>query len=279
MRFPRPVLICGIGDTRRGGGLPDGLDARLSRMDRFARAGFLAGARALAEAGREPCPAKDPRAGAVFGSSLGCADAITEHALLVSAATGLGDLRPSVFATTVHNTVIAELSSAYGLAGPAEMLVTGPTAGLEALLVAARVLDAGRADLVVAGAAEGVRPELEEAAGGSLSGGGAALVLQREDSGRARGRILGGALFFEPGDEDVPQWLRDELSLARLRDELSLVGPGLDAVPLTSASASLSLPGLYGVIDALSRRGPTAVYVRDPAGPVAVVVVEPIIQG
>ncbi|MBL8113170.1 MAG: hypothetical protein JNK60_09815 [Acidobacteria bacterium] len=270
MRFPGAVLICGIGDTRRGGGLPGGLDARLSRMDRFARAGFLAGARALAEAGREPCPAKDPRSGAVFGSSLGCADAITEHALLVAAATGLGDLRPSVFATTVHNTVIAELSSAYGLAGPAEMLVTGPTAGLEALLLAARILEAGRADLVVTGAAEGVRLELEAAAGGSLIGGGAAFVLQREDSGRARGRILGGALFFEPDDGAVA---------SRLRDELSLLGPGLDAVPLAPASPSLALAGVYGVIDALSRPGPSAVFVRDPAGPVAVLVVEPIISG
>ncbi len=270
MRLSSPALICGIGDTRREGGLPRGLDVRLSRMDRFARAGFLAGARALAEAGREPCPAKDPRAGAVFGSSLGCADAITEHALLVSAATGLGDLRPGVFATTVHNTVIAELSSAYGLAGPAEMLVTGPTAGLAALLVAARVLDAGRADLVVAGVAEGVRGELEEAAGGPLIGGGAAFVLQREHSGKALGRILGGALFFETRDEDV---------VTRLRDELSLARPGFDALPLVSASPFLALAGPFGVIDALSRPGRAAVFVRDPAGPVAVVVVEPIIQG
>jgi hypothetical protein len=191
-------------------------------MDRFCAR--FSRAPGLAEAGASLAPRRISRAGAVFGSSLGCADAITEHALLVAAATGLGDLRPGVFATTVHNTVIAELSSAYGLAGPAEMLVTGPTAGLEALLVAARILEAGRAELVVAGAAEGVRPELEEAAGGSLTGGGAALVLRREDSGKTLGRFSGGALFLRDP--------RRGRRAAAARRALSLARPGrLDALP------------------------------------------------
>lgn len=190
---------------------------RLRRMDRFGRAGYLAGMRAFTAAGLARQERPDARSGVVAGTRHGCRSAITEHAARLAAAARLEDLAPSVFAATVHDTVNGELSIALGLGGVSETVVSGRTAGLEALLLGARRVAAGDADRVLVVAAEGVDDAMraaweeeklafgERAEGVELVETGAAVLLEAEETssnGEERSperiRFLEGCLFFEP---------------------------------------------------------------------------------
>ena len=93
----------------------------------------------------------------------GCRPAITEHAARLAAAARVEDLAPSVFAATVHNSVNGELAMALGLGGVSEAIVSGRTAGLEALILGARRVASSDADRVLVVAAEGVDDAMREA--------------------------------------------------------------------------------------------------------------------
>ena len=186
---------------------------RLRRMDRFGRAGYLAGLRAFAAAGlaREERPHSGY--GVIVGTRHGCRSAITEHAARLAAARRVEDLAPAVFAATVHNTVSGELAIALGLGGVSEAIVSGRTAGLEALILGARRIAGGDADRVLVVAAEGIDDAMraaweeeklafgERAAGVELVETGAAVVLEAEEissNERSPVRYVSGTLFFQP---------------------------------------------------------------------------------
>jgi 3-oxoacyl-[acyl-carrier-protein] synthase II len=123
-----------------------------------------------------------------------------------------------VFAATVHNTVNGELAIALGLGGVSETIVSGRTAGLEALILAARRAAAGDADRVLVVAAEGVDDAMREAweeeklafgktaAGVELVESAAAVLLEAEREEKEKKdeekmsavRFLQGCLFLEP---------------------------------------------------------------------------------
>jgi hypothetical protein len=224
---------------------------RLRRMDRFGRAGYLAGTRAFAAACLARAARPDSRCGVIVGTRHGCRSAITEHAARLAAAARVEDLAPSVFAATVHNTVNGELAIALGLGGVSETIVSGRTAGLEALILGARRVAKGDADRVLVVAAEGIddtmRAAWEEersALGPSASGvelveTGAAVLLEAEETssngqekGRERVRFLEGCLFFEPDARRAAtrffEWLRKAEVRAggdARRAAVSLCGP------------------------------------------------------
>ena len=276
------VVVTGAGWVENGG--PDtaapGLDpARLRRMDRFGRSGFLAGGLALLDSGFRRPEAPDPRSGVIFGTAFGCRDSITQHAELLSAAARVEDLAPAVFAETVHNTVNGELAIAWGLGGLSETLVSGRTAGLEAVLVAARKIQEGAADRIVAGAAEGLNDAMREAwteekktfgprgRDVELVETGAALVLergdQREDRSseeRARARVISGTMFFEPEPRSALARLRDWAKDALFeegKDEIFLASPDLEG--LADSAAMPALICLEGKKERLGASGPWAV--------------------
>jgi len=187
----RAVLAFAATVEGGGGALRDALvDAnRLRRMDRFGRSGVLAGARALSAAGVQaavPGAAPDPRFGVVVGTAFGCRDAMAQHERLLAAAARVEDLAPSVFAATVHNTVAGELAIGWGLGGPAETLVSGRTAGLEALVLAASRIAKGDADRILVVAAEGIDDAMREAflrenPGSQLVESSTAVLLEAEE--------------------------------------------------------------------------------------------------
>ncbi len=202
----RRVVLSAAATVEGGGGAvrDEHVDAnRLRRMDRFGRSGVLAGSRALAGAGARaatPGAAPDPRFGVIVGSALGCRDAITQHARLLAAATRVEDLAPSVFAATVHSTAAGELAIAFGLGGPAETLVSGRTAGLEALALAASRVAKGDADRILVVAAEGIdgttRAAWErENPGVTLVESAAAVLVEAEEEDSSSKREPGTALF------------------------------------------------------------------------------------
>ena len=210
----RNVVLTAAAVLEEGGGIArDGLvDAnRLRRMDRFGRSGVLAGARALSAAGlaaASPGAAPDPRSGIVVGTAFGCRDAMTRHERLLASAARIEDLAPSVFAATVHNTAGGELAILYALGGPAETLVSGRTAGLEALALAASRVAKGDADRILVVAAEGIDEEMRrafarESPGTMLAESAAAVLIEgiEEDeillSKRGRPIFVGASLTFE----------------------------------------------------------------------------------
>ncbi len=213
----RHVFLAGAAHRTGGeGDAPEDAN-RLRRMDRFGRAGYLAGTRAFAAAGlaREERP--HPRCGVIVGTRHGCRSAITEHAARLEAATRVEDLAPSVFAATVHNTVNGELAIALGLGGVSEAIVSGRTAGLEALILGAHRVAAGDADRILVVAAEGIDDAMRDAweeeklalgaraAGVDLVETAAAVLLEAEgissngdEKSGERIRFLESCLFFEP---------------------------------------------------------------------------------
>ena len=137
-----------------------------------------------------------------------------------------------MFAATVHNSVNGELAMALGLGGVSEAIVSGRTAGLEALILGARRVAAGDADRVLVVAAEGVDDAMREAweeersalgpraAGVELVETGAAVLLEAEEissngeeKSRERVRFLDGCLFFEPDARRAAarffEWVKD----------------------------------------------------------------------
>ena len=209
----RPVLLVSAALAAEGenGAREDA--NRLRRMDRFGRTGFLAGTRAFAASGASRPADPDARGGVIVGTRYGCRPAITEHAARLAAAARVEDLAPSVFAATVHNSVNGELAMALGLGGVSEAIVSGRTAGLEALILGARRVASSDADRMLIVAAEGVDDAMREAwaeersalgpraAGVELVETGASVLLEaREISSKPeeRTRFREGCLFFEP---------------------------------------------------------------------------------
>ena len=202
---------------------------RLRRMDRFGRSGVLAGARVLAEAGVAPAAAgaaPDARFGVIVGTACGCRDAITQHERLLAAAARVEDLAPSVFVATVHNAVCGELAILFGLGGPAETLVSGRTAGLEALVLAASRVARGDADRILVVAAEGIDETMRAAfrrenPGATLVESSAAVLVEAEEeeislSKKERVLFVGAGLTFGVGVPTEPFEERREDSLGKV---------------------------------------------------------------
>jgi 3-oxoacyl-[acyl-carrier-protein] synthase II len=276
-------------------GAPAGVDtARLRRMDRFGRAGFVAGSLALARSGFVRTQDVRADAGAVFGSAFGCRDSVVQHAALLRAVSRVEDLSPAVFAQTVHNSVTGELAIEWRLGGVSETLLSGPCAGLEAILLAARRIQAGAANLIVAGGAEGlntVQTAAWEEKGVPLREAAAALVLERADSLGAReplARVLGGTSFFEKdataAAARLSGWVEEALGEAG-PDLVLLASPDREGfagrLPWASVAPREESLGASGPLAAAQTlltglRRLVLVVVRNPYGPVAACAFGPI---
>ena len=262
---------------------------RLRRMDRFGRSGFLAGGLALASAGQGVRTPPDPKLGVVFGTAHGCRDSLIDFTLEIAAATSVEGLSPALFAETVHNTVNGELAIAWGLGGPSETLVSGKTGGADALVRAARLLLAGRAEAVVAGGAEGVHPRMrawEDGSGGPmipLREAGAALLLDLPSTPAAGDILLGPSAWFREPDPSratvrVGSWIARVfgstqpplLVAATVEADATLAGPSV--IRLSREIGELAgAAGAVGAVLAVRelRAGKAyaaAVVARDPDG-------------
>ncbi|KAA0252342.1 MAG: hypothetical protein EDX89_18895 [Acidobacteria bacterium] len=282
--------------------LPAPFRSPVRRMDRYARTAYLAGCRAAIAGGLAPAPVPDPDTGVLLGTALGCRDSITTHAGLVRGAATADDLRPAVFAQTVHNTPCGELAIAWGLGGVSETLLSGRTAGLEAILTAAWKIEAGTARRLLAGGAEGVTDELRalwterdapgtglfgsppvEVAGILLLGDGAAAA-----EGRPLARVAGGGTFRQTASPEAAARL-SELALSALGggpDLLVLASPDPEGALARAVSARrtrdlasevgemLGAGGAVGVVLAVEeieagKAGTAAVVTRDASGATA----------
>jgi 3-oxoacyl-[acyl-carrier-protein] synthase II len=127
-------------------------DAR--RMDHFIHFGLAAGIQAVRDAGLDKENAADPeRVGVAIGSGIGGLPLIEETKDEYIAG-GVRKVSPFFVPGSIINMISGNLSIQFGFKGPNIALVTACTTGTHSIGEAARIIEYGDADVMVAGGAE-----------------------------------------------------------------------------------------------------------------------------
>lgn len=126
-------------------------DAR--RMDTFIHYGMAAGIQAVRDAGLDTNAADPERVGVAVSSGIGGLPLIeeTKEEYLQG---GLRKVSPFFVPGSIINMVSGNLSIEFGFKGPNLSVVTACTTGLHSIGLAARLIEYGDADVMVAGGAE-----------------------------------------------------------------------------------------------------------------------------
>ncbi len=144
------------------------------RMDSFIHYALAAAAEALAQAGWQPVgEAARQRAGCIVATGIGGFPAIAEATRTLDNA-GPRKLSPFVIPSFLGNLAAGQISIRWGLEGPLGCPVTACAAGAQAIGDAARAIQRGEADVMLAGGAEACIDRV------SLAGFGAARALSTQ---------------------------------------------------------------------------------------------------
>lgn len=145
--------------TRFGGGVKDfDVTSRLSakearKMDMFIQYGMYAGIEAIEDSGLEVTEQNAARVGAAIGSGIGGIGAI-ENTYDVLQNKGPRRVSPFFVPGSIVNMIAGDLSVKYGFQGPNLAVVTACTTGTHNIAMAARLIQAGDADAMIAGGSE-----------------------------------------------------------------------------------------------------------------------------
>ena len=153
-------------------------DAR--RMDTFIQYGLAAGIEAFKDAGIEVTEQNAERIGVAIGSGIGGLGLI-ESTNDVYDEGGPRKVSPFFIPGTIINMISGNLSIMFGLKGPNVAIVTACTTGTHCIGDAARMIEYGDADVMVAGGAEAAITELSVAGFASAR----ALSSRNEDPATA----------------------------------------------------------------------------------------------
>jgi 3-oxoacyl-[acyl-carrier-protein] synthase II len=124
------------------------------RMDEFMHYGLAAGVQAVQDAGCDFEKLDRDRCGVVMGSGIGGLHTIEEEYSAFLSAMSPRKISPFYIPSTIINMISGHLSIRYGLRGPNLGIVTACTTSTHALGVAARCIQYGDADLLIAGGSE-----------------------------------------------------------------------------------------------------------------------------
>lgn len=128
-----------------------GKEAR--HMDVFIHYGMAAGIQAIQDSGLTVSDENAERIGVIVGSGIGGLPMIEDtHAELVNR--GPRRISPFFVPASIINMISGHLSIKYGLKGPNLAIVTACTTGLHSIGAAARMIEYGDADVMIAGGAE-----------------------------------------------------------------------------------------------------------------------------
>jgi len=126
-------------------------DAR--RMDTFIQYGLAAGIEAFKDSGIEVTEENAERIGVSIGSGIGGMQLIEDTDILYQES-GPRKISPFFIPGTIINMISGNLSIMFGLKGPNVAIVTACTTGTHSIGDAARMIEYGDADVMVAGGAE-----------------------------------------------------------------------------------------------------------------------------
>jgi len=212
-RFDASAFPVRFGGAVRGFDLDAYLPPKEARrMDPFMHYGVAAGVQAVADAGLDFDKHDRDRCGVLMGAGIGGLGTIEdEYAAWVKG--GVRKISPFYIPSSIINMLAGHLSIRFGLRGPNIGVVTACTTSTHALGLAARMIQCGDADLMIAGGAEmattptGVggfaqakalstrnespttasRPFDLERDGFVLGDGGGAVILEDYDHAKSRG--------------------------------------------------------------------------------------------
>ena len=185
-------------------------DAR--KMDPFIQYGMVAGIQAIEDSGLEITEENAPRIGAAIGAGIGGIGSIEEGAHIINTK-GPRRMSPFFVPGAIINMIAGNLSIKYGFKGPNISVVTACTTGTHNIGLAARMIQHGEADAMIAGGAEiactpvglggfaaaralstrndnpqaASRPWDKDRDGFVLGDGAGVLVLEEYESAKARG--------------------------------------------------------------------------------------------
>ncbi|HEX4831668.1 MAG TPA: beta-ketoacyl-[acyl-carrier-protein] synthase family protein [Trebonia sp.] len=137
-----------------------GLSAReIRRSDRYVQFGLATAAEALADSGLELAGGIADRTGVAMGSAVGGTTALESEYVVLSdvGRDWLVDPRyggPFLYEALIPSTLAAEIAARYELHGPAQVVSTGCTSGIDAIGYAFQLVQDGEADVMIAGASD-----------------------------------------------------------------------------------------------------------------------------
>ncbi|MER7996859.1 beta-ketoacyl-[acyl-carrier-protein] synthase family protein [Micromonospora chalcea] len=133
--------------------------AERQRADRYVQFALACSAEALADSGLVLTDAERERAGVVLGTAVGGTMALEQEYVRVSDSgrhwlvdQALGG--PYLYQALVPSSLAADVACRHGLHGPAQVISTGCTSGIDAIGYAHQLVADGEADVVLAGAAD-----------------------------------------------------------------------------------------------------------------------------
>jgi len=143
-----------FGGEVKGFQIEDYIAAKEARhMDTFIHYGLAAGMQAMQDSGLVVDEQNADRIGVMVGSGIGGLPLIEEtHTEYVNR--GARRISPFFVPASIINMISGHLSIKYGLRGPNLAIVTACTTGLHCIGAAARMIEYGDADVMVAGGAE-----------------------------------------------------------------------------------------------------------------------------
>jgi 3-oxoacyl-[acyl-carrier-protein] synthase II len=224
---------------------------RARRLDRPSRLGAVVVERALADAGHaSPGPAS-ARVGVILGSTFGSIDASAAFMHRIFAK-GPRFASPADFPNLVPSSPVGHASIYLGLHGPVFAAAELGASGECATMQAAELIAAGEADVIAAGDIEEANGIVDrvltalfaraDAGKGKRGEGGAAVVLEAEESVRARGAIPIAriAAFSSWRDDDAFPDLPAPRDARTAQVILPRESPGLE--PLLAPTAWATVP-------------------------------------
>jgi len=124
------------------------------RMDPFVQYGFAAATQALKDSGIVVSEANAPRIGVAMGAGIGGLETIQNSHEKLLEAKGPRKVSPFFVPASIINMISGHVSIQYGLKGPNFALVTACTTSTHSIGIAARTIQYGDADAMIAGGAE-----------------------------------------------------------------------------------------------------------------------------
>ena len=242
-QFDASAFACQFAGEVKGFNIEDYIPAKEARhMDRFIHFGLAASMQAIRDAGLPTGEALSPelaeRIGVLVGSGIGGLPMI-EQTHTDYKERGPRRISPFFVPASIINMISGHVSIYHGFRGPNLGVVTACTTGLHAIGLAARLIEAGDADIMVAGGAESTVSPL--GIGGFAAS--RALSTRNDDPSTASrpfdkdrdGFVLGegaGVMVIESYDSAVARG-------ARIYAELAGFGMSGDAHHMTA-------PDVYG---------------------------------
>ena len=154
-RFDVSAFATRFGGSVHGFQIEEYLTPKEARkMDPFMHYGFGAAVQAIKDANLEVTAANAQRIGVVMGAGIGGLDTIEETSAKYLETKSPRKISPFFIPGSIINMVSGHVSIRYGMQGPNLAVVTACTTSTHAIGLAARAIQYGDADVMVAGGAE-----------------------------------------------------------------------------------------------------------------------------